>query len=125
MSGRRVERSIRSLRHAPYHGLVGAEDRVEFGRDRQPAIPAQRNTREAPADEVAVGVHLPRRGSAGKARRQKNGGEHGGPCERTNDNLHSFTSTWMVLVPEITMSPPSISMSATLALRVCERPATV
>ena len=53
MSGGGVERTIGRLGHAPDDGLIGGEEGIDFGREREAAFAAERDAVEAAADEIA------------------------------------------------------------------------
>ncbi len=116
VSGGRIHNTLAALRQAPYDRLVGGEQRVDLGRDRQPAVARQGQPLEPASDEVLVIVHLPRRGSG-----REQDGRHGQQSASVEDS-HSLMSTWIVFDPVTTEPMPSISSSASLELKVCESP---
>src|SRR5437867_7239654 len=107
-----VEHAVGTAGDTPDHRLIGRKQRLDAGRQRQLAIAAERHTLKAAAHKILVCVQLPGCGTACPGTRAQR--------RQQNNSLHSFTSTWIVLDPEITMSPMPISSSAILELRVCE-----
>src|SRR5207247_4006392 len=100
----------------PYNRLIGGEQRVDLGRNRQTAVARQGQPLEPASDEVLVIVHLPRRG----ARREQRGRQ--GQQSADVEDSHSLMSTWIVFDPVTTEPMPSISSSASLELKVWESP---
>ena len=59
MAGGSVQRLIGCLGDGPDNRLVGSEDGLHFGSEREPPLAAERDAVEAAAYEILVGVHLP------------------------------------------------------------------
>ena len=78
VAGGGVERTVGGLGDAPDHRLVGGEDGIHLGSERQAAFAAERDAVEVAADEIAVGVHLPGGGAAGDRASGQAGDKHRG-----------------------------------------------
>ena len=91
-----------------------------LGREREAAFAAERDAVEAAAHEIGVGGHLPgggaARGSGRAAARTSAASMSGSGLRCSGDADHSLISTWMVLTPETTISPASISISRDLRI---------
>ena len=96
VAGGGIERAIGRFGHAPDHRLVGRENGIDFGRERQAAFAAERDAVEAAADEIVVRVHFPGGGAAGEGSGRRTS-EHCREKRRRREwrmeNDHSLTST--------------------------------
>ena len=104
IAGARIDGTVRRGRQAPDCRLAGGEHRRHLRRQHEAAIAVQRDAIETPAHQILPGIQFPR--SSGRALDRQRGGE------RQEQGPHSFTSTCTVFDPLITLSPPSISISA-------------